>query len=386
MTGGVLQVVAPAPFGGIESVVQALTRASLARGHRVHVATLLQDNSPHPFAEHLKTSGVPVAEVRCGRRRYFAEARAVARIARERDVSVIHSHNYHADVVALLAARMDALPLVSTVHGFSEGDWKNRLYERGDRWLLRYFDAVICVSDSIRDRLIRSGCPADRLTVIQNGYGPSTFLDRNTARARLGLHPTAAIAGWVGRLQGAKGADLLVSALATPSAADTQLVVIGDGPDRDLVLRSRDQCGISPDRLRFLGARENAAELLPAFDALVLSSRTEGTPMVILEAMAARVPVVSFAVGGIPNILDEASAWLVPPLDVSGLGTAIHAALSDPAARARKAATAAEILRDRFGVEQWLARVEQVYDTVRRKRRPRSSSKGVKRASDVPND
>jgi glycosyltransferase involved in cell wall biosynthesis len=109
------------------------------------------------------------------------------------------------------------------------------------------------------------------------------------------------------------------------------------------------------------GSRDNAAALMPAFDVLVLSSRTEGTPMAILEAMSAGVPVVAFAVGGIPQVLGAGSGWLVPPGDIAGLRSAIGDALADPAEATRRAARAREILRGEHGVEEWIKRVHQVY-------------------------
>jgi glycosyltransferase involved in cell wall biosynthesis len=113
----------------------------------------------------------------------------------------------------------------------------------------------------------------------------------------------------------------------------------------------------------------DAARLLAAFDVLVLSSRTEGTPMILLEAMAAGVPVVSFAVGGVPNVLSDTTGWLVPPGDLAALQEAVRQALQSEPSAASRAAAARRRVAERFGLEAWLDRVEQIYGEVDRVRR-----------------
>src|SRR6185503_19426842 len=113
--------------------------------------------------------------------------RELAAIIRDTRVAVVHSHNYHADIVALFAARRAGVPVITTVHGFSGGSLKNRAYEWLDRWLLRFFDRVICVSDETRSRVVRAGCPPERVVLIRNGYSASSFPLRRDARAMLGL-------------------------------------------------------------------------------------------------------------------------------------------------------------------------------------------------------
>jgi glycosyltransferase involved in cell wall biosynthesis len=326
----------------------------------VHVAALLQRAEPHPWVERVRSEGVAVTEIRCGRRQYGAEIRAVEALIRDLRPAVVQSHNYHADIVALFAARRGRVPVVSMVHGFSDGDFKNRIYEALDRILLRFFDHVICVSDTIRQRAERWGCPPSRISVIQNGYAAPLFKSRGEARALLGIAPDEPAVGWLGRLSPMKGPDLLVEAVAQLSVR-AAVVVIGDGPESEALQRRRDELGIAPDRLRLLGARAEAAQLMRAFDAIVLSSRSEGTPMVVLEAMAAGVPVVSFAVGGIPAILDASSGWLVPPADTAALAAALREVLTDRAEAARRVEKARIVLDQRFGVEPWLEKIHEAY-------------------------
>ena len=375
----VLHVIAPAPFGGAESVVRALAAASRSAGRPFRVATLLQDPGAAAWVAELREEGAAVTEVACGRRRYLAEARAVARAAREQGIAVVHTHIYHADFVGWRAARIAGVPVVATVHGHTGGSPGNRLYEWLDRRLLRRFEAVVCVSESVRAALLRSGCAAGRLTVITNGFVGAAPLARDEARRALGVEGEAPLVGWVGRFSVEKGADLFVDAFAQAGLPGAQAVLIGDGPERPgveaLAARSRAAAGF-----RFAGARPRAARLLSALDVLVLSSRTEGTPMILLEAMAAGVPIVAFAVGGVGRVVDASSARVVPPGDTGALAAALREVLARPDEARARAGAARRVVEERFGAARWLSELDAVWERVAGADRTRPAVASVRSA------
>ena len=337
----VLHVIAPAPIGGAESVVRGMAVESCRRGAGVGIAALLQGAGLHPFGDLDTREDGLVVEVRCGRRRYGSEVRELSGILQARGVQVVHTHVYHGDFVGYWAARRCSLPVVATVHGFTHGALKNRFYQWADLRLLRRFDAVICVSGPIRKRLLVAGVPAGKTHLVPNGYVPERFLSPGEARKELGLGPEETVIGWIGRLSHEKGPDLLIDAVAGLPLPRPVCVVIGDGPERHHIGQRIARRGLTGRDLRLAGPLSSAARLLKAFDVLVLSSRTEGVPMVLLEAMAAGVPVVGFAVGGIPDVVDESSASLVAPEDVRGLTRAIAAVLASPELAQRRTRTAA---------------------------------------------
>jgi glycosyltransferase involved in cell wall biosynthesis len=123
------------------------------------------------------------------------------------------------------------------------------------------------------------------------------------------------------------------------------------------------ELGVS-GRIVWHGAVERAARLLPAFDVLLITSWTEGTPMVLLEAMAAGVPVVSTAVGGIPDVVSREEALLVPAGDVQAMARALDDVLADPEAAIRRASVAALRLEREFAVEPWVERYRTVYEST----------------------
>jgi glycosyltransferase involved in cell wall biosynthesis len=367
-----VHLIAPAPVGGAESVVRALTVGRRECGGDTEVVALLTDSTAAGFVRDLRAHGVPTTEVREGRRHYLAEVRAVASILESRGADLVHSHVYHANLVGYFAARRCRVPIVATHHGYTGGGARNGLYEWADRRVLRRFDAVVCVSQSSRSWLHRTGCREDRLHVVENGLDARATLSRERARASLGLAPSALAVGWVGRLSAEKGPDLLLRAVRHVGRAGLVTTVIGDGPEHARLPGLVEDLGLGPSVV-LAGQRPDAASLLAAFDVLVISSRTEGLPMVLLEAMAARVPVVAFAVGGIPEVLTSGTGWLVEPGDVVALAGAIREAVTDPGEARRRADAGHEAVRLRLSLRRWVERVEDVYGTAAaRAARPRS--------------
>jgi glycosyltransferase involved in cell wall biosynthesis len=225
---------------------------------------------------------------------------------------------------------------------------------------LRRHDAVIAVSQRLAGQLGEDGVPRERLVVLRNAWRPAAPLpSRADARARLGLPADGPVIGWVGRLAWVKAADDALAAFAAAGIAGTRLSVVGDGPDRPALEAQARALGLA-GRVTFHGALPDAWRVLPAFDALLLSSRSEGTPMVLLEAMHAGVPIVATAVGGVPDLVGD-GALLAPADDPAALGRALARALTDPdGSRARAAAARARLDTD-FAPDAWIDRHLDLY-------------------------
>jgi glycosyltransferase involved in cell wall biosynthesis len=354
----VLHVLAPAARGGLETVVRGLALGLVGRGHRVAVAAVVEPGRPQPFVVEAAAGGIDLRAVELPKRAYRAERRAIARLIAELDADVLHTHGYRPDVLHHAVARHARVPVVSTVHGFTGGDWKNRVYEMIQVRALRRFDAVVVVSEALRDRLRRGGVAPERLQLVPNAWIGSAPLSRIDARARLGLPGNDVVVGWVGRLSVEKGPDLAVRALAE-LPREVSLSFVGEGPERPAAERLARELGVG-DRIRWHGPVPEAASLLRAFDAVLLSSRTEGTPMVLMEAMAAGVPVVAPAVGGIPAAMLPSAGMLAEPGSGRALAQAVAAVLSggtgQPDGEPERALGE--------GRARWLERYEQIYRVV----------------------
>jgi glycosyltransferase involved in cell wall biosynthesis len=359
----ILHVVAPAAYGGLERVVHALVCGHAALGHRVTVAAVVDpaEGDAHPFFGPILEGGGTLEILRVRGRDYAGEWAAVRSLIQRLRPDIVHTHGYRPDVLAGSAARRLQVPLISTVHGFTGGDWKNRVYEWLQRRAFRRFDGVVAVSRPMTTQLARAGVPAERLHVIPNAWAPGEpALERAAARTSLGIAEGEWTIGFVGRLSREKGADVLVDALTHLRDLPVQLSVLGDGADAP-VLRQRAQELSVAERVRWHGAVPAAHRLFRAFDVFVLSSRTEGTPIALFEAMAAGVPVVATAVGGVPDVVSPAEALLVPSDDPAALSGALRACHGDVMASAERARSAAERLARERAVGPWLSRYEEVY-------------------------
>ncbi|HEX8906292.1 MAG TPA: glycosyltransferase [Longimicrobiaceae bacterium] len=357
----IVHLAAPGAYGGAESVIQALAAGQAERGHEVHLVAIVDPGAEPPLLAAVRAAGVHVHRVAPPRRAYLrerAEVRALlARIAPD----VVHTHGYRADVLHAAGARSLGLATVSTVHGFTGGGWKNRLYEALERRALRRVDAVAAVSAPIARQLAGA-----RVTVVRNAWSPpAPPLSRQEARARLGLGDATFAIGWIGRASQEKGLDVLIDAIRHLSGIDYRVVVIGDGPDLEVARRRTAELDVA-ERVDLRGAIPQAGRWMPAFDVFVLSSRTEGTPVTLLEAMDAGVPVVATAVGGVPDVVSQAEALLVPPESPPALAAAIRAVHDDRAAAAARAARARQRLETDHAPGPWLDAYDDLYRRVLR--------------------
>lgn len=358
-----VHVTAPAPFGGLERVVAGLARETAARGHRVMLVAVLSPGAPVPaWATALASAGVRVEARHLPNRAYLRERREVRALLRDFGADVVHTHGYRSDVLHLGVAHGLRRPIVSTAHGFASTRPKGDLYERLQLLAWRRFDAVVAVSTPLVDRIAAAGVPRSRIAFIRNGWSPGGALaPAGEARARLELPAAGPVIGWVGRLSDEKHPLLAVEALA--HVAGATLCFIGTGPLRAAAEARAAELGLG-ERVRFAGAVADAAPLFTAFDTLLLSSRTEGTPMVVLEAAAAGVPVASTAVGGVPDLLGEGAGWLAPSGDALALAAAIRESLGDRAEASRRASRLQERLATKGGEADWVAQYLALYDRL----------------------
>ena len=369
----VLHVLAPAPAGGLERVVRALARSQAARSQAVAVAAIVTPPMDEAALESLASPGVQLIPVAIGGRAYLRERKEIRSIARRCGACVAHTHGYRPDVVDASALQTLGVPVVTTVHGFTGGGWRNRLYERVQRLTFRRLDAVVAVSEAMARDLIGFGVPESRLHVIPNAYmATRALLTREAARAALHLDANAIVIGWVGRVSREKGLDVLLDAVGEVRDRPVVVSVIGDGRDRDR-LRARSETRRLAPAIRWHGLVPEAASLYAAFDIFALSSRTEGTPIALFEAMDAEVPIVATAVGGVPAVVSPREAVLVPPDDPRAMADALRQVLADPSAARIRATAARQRLAASYSIEPWLARYDAVYARVLSAHQPRGA-------------
>lgn len=351
--------------GGLERVVIDLIGVQQAAGHRCQVACLFERGA---LAAELDAIGVPV--IACGKQRGFdlAAVRRLRAAIRAHGTEVLNTHNAMAHYYAAIASPGLRLRRINTRHSMGV----TARHRRRD-WLYRASmigtDTVISVSRAaLEAALAQHLVPAAKAVAIPNGIPIGEFRPRSDeARRRLaetlGLPAGSAVLGTVGRLHPAKDHALLLRAFAQlvtghPQAA---LVVVGDGALRTDLERDAEALGIA-DRVRFLGDRSDVKALLCAFDLFVMSSRTEGYSIALVEACAAALPIVATAVGGNPEIVEDGrNGLIVPPGDAAALTAALVALLTDSPRRAAMGEAARHWALANGSVEAMAERYQAVY-------------------------
>jgi glycosyltransferase involved in cell wall biosynthesis len=357
----ILHVAAPGEIGGLERVVQLLARGARERDHEVHVAAVVSDRgAASPFFLPLSGAGIATHSLVVRGRAYLRERAGIADLCRAVRPDVVHTHGYRPDVLDAPVARRLGIPVVTTMHGFLGGGWKDQTFEWLQCRAARHFDAVVAVSRPIADRLADAGVPRDHLHLVPNAWREGApLLSRADARRKLGLPPEGFRIGWIGRLSHEKGPDVLLDALPALGDLVPAVSVLGNGTGRSFLEARARSLGI--DSIRWHGAIAEASRFLRAFDVIVLSSRTEGSPMILLEAMAAEVPIVTTRVGGIPDMISEKESLMVPPNDPVSLAEALRAVHEFPGtAYARARVAHARLVRD-CSFDGWIARYESIY-------------------------
>ena len=297
--------------------------------------------------------------------------RVLTRLVAASDPAVMHSHLAKAGALGRVAAIRAKVPaIVHTFHGHVlEGyfsSWRTKAFVRVERELARRTDALVAVSPQIRDELLALGIGTpDRWRVIRVGLDLTSLLrerpDPMSARRTLGLPVESPTVGIVGRLAPIKDHEtfLRAAAMATRRHPDLQVVVAGDGPLRQrLEGRAREALG---DRVRFLGWVDDLVALYAALDVVVLTSRNEGTPVSLIEAVAAGRPVVATKVGGVPDVIEVGeSRELVPAGAPDAVADALDRLLTDPGPEPAREA-AAVVVGERFGDERLANELASLY-------------------------
>jgi len=356
-------------MGGQERVALDLARTQVAAGHDV-IAISLSAPPEGPCAALFRNQGVraetvakrfridPTLPLRLGR--YLAQA----------GVSVVHTHNPHALIYGAPAAALAGAVAVHTKHGMNP-DTPRRLWLR--RVAGRLAGAHVAVTPALARVALKAGdCDGPRLHVVPNGVDLARFKPSRRARAQarleLGIPGDAWVVGTVGRLSPEKDQSVLVDAVSNMLGERRQLVIVGDGPER-AALSARVGATGRARYVHMTGARSDVQNMLAAFDAFALTSRTEGLPLVLLEAMAMGLPVVSSAVGGIPDLIEHrVTGFLFPSGDVARLARQLGALANDFSLSRQIGEAARRQVLARYSLDRMAHEYETLYSNLVRSR------------------
>jgi glycosyltransferase involved in cell wall biosynthesis len=307
----------------------------------------------------------------------------LVRLFRQLQPDIVHTHTAKAGAVGRLAARLTRVPrCVHTFHGHVlEGYFSpatTRLFLRIERALAEHTDRIITVSPRLRHALLAMGVGRpEQVEVIPLGLDLDRFVrasrGQTDLRGALQIPVGAPLLGIVGRLVPIKDHPTLFRALNLfPDASQAaHLVVVGDGERREALQQLAHALGLA-GRIHFLGWRHDLEAVLGDLDVVICCSQNEGTPVSLIEAMAAGVPVVSTDVGGVSDVVSHGeTGWLVPAGDPAALAQGIERLLKDPELRRRLAAAARPVVLERHDVKGLIHRIDSLYvDVLAGKRNP----------------
>lgn len=290
-------------------------------------------------------------------------------ICRRLNVEIWHAHDYKTNLLGLILRRFHPMRLVTTAHGWVEYTPRTRLYYLCDRWSMPRYERVICVSPDILEQCGRYGVRTDQSRLIDNAIDTDQFRRTTTvddAKRRLGWPTGRLLLGGVGRLSEEKAFDDLIRVLddVVKSGLDAGLVIVGEGRERPALERLIQELHLS-DRVRMLGFQSDLRPVYEAMDLFVLSSRREGLPNVVLEAMSLETPVVSTRVAGVPRLIEHGQNGLLVEIgDRRALGDAIQTALHNKSLRRRLASAGRKTIEDKFSFAVRMKKVASVYDEL----------------------
>jgi glycosyltransferase involved in cell wall biosynthesis len=381
----ILRVIARLNMGGPALHVAYLTEGLGKRGYDTTLVAGSLARGEDSMAFVADAHGVEIVQIEeLGReisplRDLMATIRLAKLIRKERP-QILHTHTAKAGTVGRVAARLagSGRPpiVVHTFHGHVLrgyfGPVRSLFFRLLERWLALGTTALVAVSPQVRDDLVALGvAPRERFVVIRLGIELDERVvpeanGRAESRRYLGIPGDRFAVGWIGRMTAVKRTDdVLISFKSLrDSGVDAVLCMVGDGPDRVLLEQRAHELGVARDTV-FLGYQEDVAPFYAAFDALVLPSGNEGTPVTVIEALAAERPVVATRVGGVPDVVrDGEDGFLVEAGATDDLADRLGRLARDPALRARMGKKGRERVLPRYAVDRLVDDIDELYRSL----------------------
>jgi glycosyltransferase involved in cell wall biosynthesis len=370
----VLRVIARLNVGGPALHVTYLARGLAERGYETTLVAGDVGRGEESMAFVAEHAGVEVVTLP-GLSRELSPLRdalaalRLARLIRRVRPDVVHTHTAKAGAVGRTAAILAGPRRPVVVHTFHGhvlrgyfGTVGTLVFRTIETILARFSDRLVAVSPEIRDELVSLRvAPRDRFSVVRLGIELEPRVrfdgDPGEVRRRLGIPAGKFVVGWFGRMTAVKRTDDLLTMLAgvRERGVDALLLLVGDGDDRERLEQGAHDLGLARSCL-FLGYQEEVAPWYAICDAVVLTSASEGTPVTIIEALAAGRPVVATMVGGVPDVVDEdETGFLVRPHDTHALAERLEILARDPDRRRAMGELGRERVLRRYAVERLVA-------------------------------
>jgi len=325
MRHNILQLISSSGFFGAENVLLELSTELKKLGHSVTIGLFNNaSNLDSDLKKKAEERSLPLRIFQCRGKFDLKTVSEIASFVRENSTDIIHSHGYKSNAYAILSNRTNKKPLVTTCHNWINLSLKMSFYTKIDKFILKRFDSVASVSETVRQALIMSGIAPEKIILIENGINVSRFADCKRdpqLRKKFSIGDSSKVIGTVGRLTEEKGHSffLKMAKELLIKHEDCHFLIVGDGPLRLKLQEEANRLGIA-GKVIFAGKQDNIPAMLSIMDVFVLPSLTEGQPMALFEAMAAGKAIVATDVGDVAKILKNGKlGYTVPSGDLDAI-------------------------------------------------------------------
>lgn len=362
----VLHLITELSIGGAQSALLHLLENFGEASFEHSVACFF--NADGATANQIRALNIPVFDLRMNNKFRVDALGRLLGLLRQKKPDILHTWMFHANLPGRILGRLASIPIIlSSERTMGQ---ESRLRYWINRHSISLVDQVVCVSESVADFAVHHvGLPSDKINVIPNGINPAQYRNlpsKQQARKSLNLPIDAVIIAAIGRPRPVKGYQYLLKAFvqASKSFPQTQLLFVGDGPDRAGLMDQAQSLGVR-SRVSFYDDTTNIPQILASLDMLALPSLFEGMPNIALEAMAAGLPVVATAVGGTPEVvIDGKTGLLVPPRDAEALASALTRLLKNPQLREEMGQAGRKRVESEFSIHDTVRRVRRLYDNL----------------------
>ncbi|MCM8826813.1 MAG: glycosyltransferase [Candidatus Omnitrophica bacterium] len=358
----ILYIIWSLGLGGAESVVINLVKG-LDKGRFNPFVCCLNDKGI--FAEELEREEIKVIALNKKPGLDFSIIPKMIRLINTHNIDIVHTHLWGANCWGRVAAVLGRVKIIiATEH--SVDVWKPKHYFLIDRFLSRFTHKIVVVSEAVKDFYKSKGIAEEKLEVIYNGINEENFRIsgeiREKIRKELGVNDNTKVLGIIGRLVEPKGHKFLFNAMGMLDGKyNLKVVVVGEGVEKETLKEMVRSLGLE-DKVIFTGFRNDVNNILQSIDILVIPSLREGLPLVMLEAMASGVPVISSKVGGIPEvIINGKNGILIEPANVRELAEAISVLVSNNELYQYLSHQAKQSIKAKFTLDRMIKDIEELY-------------------------
>jgi len=331
----VLQLISSIGFFGAENVIAELVTELAASEFEPIIGVIRNLKNPHlELIDFARKNNIESVIFEAQRQFDLQTIASIRNFIKGNNVDIVQTHGYKSNFYAIFAALFENVHLLATCHPWIKTSRRGKAYAKIDKLLLKKFRRIVAISDQVKKEILDAGIPDNKISIIDNGINLLRFeeqFDTKEIRKQFGIPLESQVIGTVGRLDLEKGHHILLEAakIVIQKNPSTFFVIVGDGYLKNDLKSRAEQLKIE-DHILLPGIIKEVPKILSVFDVFVLPSLTEGLPMALLEAMAAKKPVIASRVGAIPKvIIDNETGILIKPGNANELSKAVIDLLQD---------------------------------------------------------